>query len=205
VSTLKRDQENGFELVACVQRTCAGLCASLGETPSTRLLGAIGHYRGSAICDGYKIGYKMGRPPPNKKTKGPRVRAFCSSGGGIWTDINDHVPLQSDLGLPMTTRDGDSRPETSAWQRASDIRARSLEFAQEHRFPGACSELERTDQTGANAERCHSCHKGRSAGSNTPHGSAEAAVSCSGRAPAAPPFLARRHQPGRVRGRCPDG
>src|SRR6266511_459879 len=52
-----------------------GLCASLGETPSTRL-GEIGHYRGSAICDGYKIGYKKGRLPPNEKTKGVSVHPY---------------------------------------------------------------------------------------------------------------------------------
>jgi hypothetical protein len=43
------------------------------------------------------------------------VVEFCHRGVGICTDINDHVPLQSDPALPVTRRD--SRPQPSAWQR----------------------------------------------------------------------------------------
>jgi NADPH-dependent 2,4-dienoyl-CoA reductase/sulfur reductase-like enzyme len=44
---------------------------------------AIAHYRGSSICDGYKVGYKIASTSPQEKTKGPRTRAFLSSGGRI--------------------------------------------------------------------------------------------------------------------------
>jgi dipeptidyl aminopeptidase/acylaminoacyl peptidase len=41
----------------------------------------------------------------------------------MWTDINDHVPLESDPGLPMKTRECstacDSRPMRPNWRRSS--------------------------------------------------------------------------------------
>jgi hypothetical protein len=37
--------------------------------------------------------------PANRSHRRRRVVEFCHSGGGIWTDINDHVPGLSDSGL----------------------------------------------------------------------------------------------------------
>ena len=43
--------------------------------------------------------------PANRSHRRRRVVEFCRSGGGMWTGINDHLPLQSDSGLPMKTRE----------------------------------------------------------------------------------------------------
>jgi hypothetical protein len=39
--------------------------------------------RASQNCDGYKKGYKVSGSPSDRQTKGPRLRAFLSSGGRI--------------------------------------------------------------------------------------------------------------------------
>jgi hypothetical protein len=52
-------------------------------SPGIRDACEISHYRGSAISDGYKVGYKIAASLPSTKTKGPRLRAFLSSGGRI--------------------------------------------------------------------------------------------------------------------------
>src|SRR6266498_131489 len=41
---------------------------------TVRTTRTIAHYRGSSICDGYKVGYKIASTSPQEKTKGPRER-----------------------------------------------------------------------------------------------------------------------------------
>ena len=78
------------------------------------------------------------RPVASSMTQMTRSRVH--SGGGMWTDINDHVPLQSDSGLLIAIRC--QPPEAAA--RGSDVRSRSPSCSRGGHSEGSdCAPLQR--------------------------------------------------------------